>query len=101
MTYSLYVNLLPQQSSLAYLCAPIRPSRYLNPIELINSNVNKVMAITNQLASVGINFKGLSQLLLSRFYSQIVRPQMEYGLAINRHNLKLINELEKFRVRLF
>lgn len=44
----------------------------------------------NQLASIGATPKGLSRILSSKFYSQTVRPQMEYGLG-NSFNLKLIN----------
>lgn len=90
ITYSLYDNLLPPHSSSFYLGVPIRSGGYLYFIKLINNNVNKAMAIMNQLASIGATPKGLSRILSSKFYSQTVRPQMEYGLG-NSFNLKLIN----------
>ncbi|PHZ10502.1 uncharacterized protein RHIMIDRAFT_239326 [Rhizopus microsporus ATCC 52813] len=39
----------------------------------------------NQLAMIGLNPNGLSRLLATRFYKQIVRSQLEYGLAISKN----------------
>ncbi|KAG1464530.1 hypothetical protein G6F46_001259 [Rhizopus delemar] len=53
------------------------------------------MSTMNVLSSIGINPSGLSKLLCSRFYAQIVRPQMEYGIAINCFNHTQIKSLEE------
>ncbi|ORE19887.1 hypothetical protein BCV71DRAFT_242540 [Rhizopus microsporus] len=42
-----------------------------------------VLATMNVVNSVEISPTGFSKPLSPRFYTQIVRPQMEYGLAIN------------------
>ncbi|KAI7899581.1 uncharacterized protein BX663DRAFT_532734 [Cokeromyces recurvatus] len=47
----------------------------------------------NQISSLGVNHKGFNRLLSVRFYSQMIRSPMEYGLAIcalnNSHFTKL------------
>ncbi|KAI8990897.1 hypothetical protein BDF20DRAFT_841396 [Mycotypha africana] len=35
------------------------------------------------MSAIGVNHKGFNQLLSTRFYTQIVRTQLEYGLAIS------------------
>ena len=40
-----------------------------------------------QIASIGVNKKGFDKLISTQFYNQIVRPQLEYGLAISTFNL--------------
>ncbi|KAG1047020.1 hypothetical protein G6F43_010511 [Rhizopus delemar] len=35
----------------------------------------------NEMAMIGVNPAGFDRLLSVRFYTQIVRPQLEYGLA--------------------
>ncbi|KAG0885188.1 hypothetical protein G6F15_004451 [Rhizopus arrhizus] len=49
----------------------------------------------NILSSVGVNPSGFSKLLCTRFYAHIVRPQLEYGLAINRFTVSQIHALEE------
>ncbi|PHZ15896.1 uncharacterized protein RHIMIDRAFT_233503 [Rhizopus microsporus ATCC 52813] len=39
----------------------------------------------NQLAMIGLNPNGLSRLLATRFYKQIVQSQLEYGLATSKN----------------
>ncbi|KAG2209371.1 hypothetical protein INT46_002614 [Mucor plumbeus] len=46
------------------------------------------------MTSIGVNKKGIDKLISTRFYNQIVRPQLEYGLAISTFNLRNIRELE-------
>ncbi|KAG1000857.1 hypothetical protein G6F27_013421 [Rhizopus arrhizus] len=53
------------------------------------------MATMNALSSIGVNPSGFSKLLCSRFYAQIVRPQMEYGIAINCFNHTQLKTLEE------
>ncbi|CEG79965.1 hypothetical protein RMATCC62417_14367 [Rhizopus microsporus] len=49
----------------------------------------------NMLSSVGVNPSGFSKLLCTRFYAHIVRPQLEYGLAINRFTVSQFHTLEE------
>ncbi|KAG1569857.1 hypothetical protein G6F48_002230 [Rhizopus delemar] len=53
------------------------------------------MSTMNVLSSIGVNPSGFSKLLCSRFYAQIVRPQMEYGIAINCFNHSQLKSLEE------
>ncbi|KAG1491690.1 hypothetical protein G6F52_013438 [Rhizopus delemar] len=53
------------------------------------------MSTINVLSSIGVNPSGFSKLLCSRFYAQIVRPQMEYGIAINCFNHSQLKSLEE------
>ncbi|EIE79794.1 hypothetical protein G6F46_013003 [Rhizopus delemar] len=53
------------------------------------------MSTMNVLSSIGVNPSGFSKLLCSRFYAQIVRPQMEYGIAINCFNHTQLKSLEE------
>ncbi|KAG1563701.1 hypothetical protein G6F45_011756 [Rhizopus arrhizus] len=48
----------------------------------------------NVLNSIGINPSGFSRLLSTRFSAHIVRPQLEYGLAINRFNNTQLKSIE-------
>jgi hypothetical protein len=48
----------------------------------------------NQISSIGVNPKDFINLLAARFYSQIVRPQFEYGLVINTFTSAQIIQLE-------
>jgi hypothetical protein len=48
----------------------------------------------NQLAIIGLNPSDFKQLLAARFYKQIVRPQLEYCLAINKVSSLLLDKLE-------
>ena len=47
-----------------------------------------------QLVTLGVNKNGLDYLLSTSFYAQIVRPQLEYGLAITTFNSREIQALE-------
>ncbi|KAG0747522.1 hypothetical protein G6F62_000806 [Rhizopus arrhizus] len=60
----------------------------------MNRNCSKALATMNVLTSIGVNSTGFSKLLSSRFYAQIVRPQMEYGLAINLFSNSQLQQLE-------
>ncbi|KAG1503089.1 hypothetical protein G6F46_000715 [Rhizopus delemar] len=59
------------------------PGGYLHTQELIQGNVNKALKTMNAMAMIGVNPAGFDRLLSVRFYTQIVRPQLEYGLAIS------------------
>jgi hypothetical protein len=48
----------------------------------------------NQLSTIGLNSKGFSQLLATCFYKQIVRTQLDYGLAINKIPSYQLDKLE-------
>ncbi|KAG0905391.1 hypothetical protein G6F33_012202 [Rhizopus arrhizus] len=51
----------------------------------------------NQFAAIGLNSKGFPPLLACRFYSQMVRAQLDYGLAISPLTTKLIHQLDTFQ----
>jgi hypothetical protein len=94
LKYTLYGDVLAALPSFSYLGIPFRPGGYLNTFGLLSNNINKALATMNQLSSIGINPKGFSPLLATRFYTQIVRAQLEYGLAINKITSLLAKKLE-------
>lgn len=82
--YSPYGQVLTRQTIFQYLGVPIKTGGILDAEELIKLNITKALAIMNLLTSIGVNPSGFDKLLSTRFYMQIVRAQMEYGIAINR-----------------
>ncbi|KAG1491846.1 hypothetical protein G6F46_010138 [Rhizopus delemar] len=82
-SYTLYDTILPKQNSFSYLGIPIRPGGYFHTQELIQGNINKVLKTMNETAMIGVNPAGFDRLLSVRFYTQIVHPQLEYGLVIS------------------
>ncbi|KAG1052342.1 hypothetical protein G6F43_005515 [Rhizopus delemar] len=92
--YTIYNQSLPQVTSFVYLGVPFKPGGYLDPDELIRRNSSKALATMNVLKSIGINPSGFSRLLSTRFYAHIVRPQLEYGLAINRFTNTQLKSIE-------
>ncbi|KAG1169992.1 hypothetical protein G6F46_008291 [Rhizopus delemar] len=53
------------------------------------------MSTMHVLSSIGVNPSGFSKLVCSRFYAPIVRPQMEYGLAIHCFDPTQLRSLEE------
>ncbi|KAI8967054.1 hypothetical protein BDF20DRAFT_983177 [Mycotypha africana] len=49
----------------------------------------------NTMSAIGVNHKGFNQLLSTRFYTQIVRTQLEYGLAISSFSSSQIKKIEE------
>ena len=96
-TYHLYGTPIPKESSFSYLGIPIKPGGLLDYPALIQQNINKASLTMNQLTAIGLNSKGLPPLLACRFYSQIVRAQLGYGLAISPITAKLIQKLDTFQ----
>ncbi|KAG1152232.1 hypothetical protein G6F37_002254 [Rhizopus arrhizus] len=94
LSYELYGQTLLKQYSFSYLGVPFKPGGYLNPQELIEHNVCKAFVMMNVLTSVGVNPNGFDRLLSTRFYAQIVRARLEYGLAINQLTASQIKVLE-------
>ncbi|KAG1540170.1 hypothetical protein G6F49_012192 [Rhizopus delemar] len=94
-TYTLYDQPLPRETTFAYLGVPFKPGGYLDSEELIQRNTHKALATMNMLSSIGVNPSGFSKLLCTRFYAHIVRPQLEYGLAINRFTVHQLHALEE------
>ncbi|KAG1067747.1 hypothetical protein G6F41_007417 [Rhizopus arrhizus] len=85
------------QRSFSYLEVPFKPGGYLNPQELIEHNVCKAFVMMNVLTSVGVKPNGFDRLLSTRFYAQIVRARLEYGLAINQltaSQIKLLKDAQ-------
>lgn len=92
--YSLYGTEIPRQTSFSYLGIPISPGGFLNVNALVQNNVNKALQTMNQMSALGVNPKGFHRLLSVRFYSQIARSQLEYGLAISPVSATLLKQLE-------
>ncbi|KAG1466916.1 hypothetical protein G6F46_000474 [Rhizopus delemar] len=84
LSYELYEQTLCKQHPFSYLGVPFKPGGYLNSQELIEHNACEVFALTNVLTSVGANHYGFDRFLSTRFYAQIVRARLEYGLEVNR-----------------
>ncbi|KAG1548692.1 hypothetical protein G6F50_013422 [Rhizopus delemar] len=93
-SYTLYGEPIPKQPSFPYLGIPFRPGGYLDAVALVNQNKTKALATMNQLSAIGVHPKGFSPLLGTRFYSHIVRAQLEYGLAITKITKFLSKQLE-------
>ncbi|KAG1128454.1 hypothetical protein G6F42_005961 [Rhizopus arrhizus] len=93
-SYTLYGEPIPKQPSFPYLGIPFRPGGYLDAVALVNQNKTKALATMNQLSAIGVHPKGFSPLLGTRFYSHIVRAQLEYGLAITKITTFLSKQLE-------
>ncbi|KAG1151011.1 hypothetical protein G6F37_006521 [Rhizopus arrhizus] len=93
-SYSLYNTAIPRQDSFPYLGIPIRPGGYINTSDLIQGNINKALKTMNQMTAIGVNSAGFDRLLSARFYCQIVRPQLEYGLAISAVKYREFQQLE-------
>ncbi|KAI7907683.1 uncharacterized protein BX663DRAFT_528432 [Cokeromyces recurvatus] len=53
-----------------------------------------VKSLSQHLNGVALCHKGFDRLLATHFYTQIVRPQLEYGLAISLLSAKDIQQLE-------
>ncbi|KAG1465848.1 hypothetical protein G6F46_001645 [Rhizopus delemar] len=81
--YAIYDQVLSQATTFTYLGTSFKLGGYLDLENLVQSNIFKAMSTMNVLSSIGVNPYGFSKLLCSRFYAQIVRPQMEYDIAIN------------------
>ncbi|KAG1138677.1 hypothetical protein G6F37_010984 [Rhizopus arrhizus] len=94
MTCTLYEDALPTHPSFSYLGILFRPGGYLDTFKLLNINTNKAFATMNQLSAIGLYPKGFSPLLAIRFYTQITRNQLEYGLTITKIMSFLTNKFE-------
>jgi hypothetical protein len=77
LTYTLYGDVLPTHPSFFYLGIPFRPGEYLDTFKLPNVNTNKALATMNKLSVIRLYPKGLNPLLAVRFYTQIIRAQLE------------------------
>ncbi|KAG1578780.1 hypothetical protein G6F48_011664 [Rhizopus delemar] len=75
--YALYGIILPRQVSFSYLGIPISPGGYLNTKKLIQNNINKALKTMNQMTAI-----------------DIVRPQLEYGLAISAVKSRELQKIE-------
>ncbi|EIE83762.1 hypothetical protein G6F46_008373 [Rhizopus delemar] len=91
---TLYGEKIPIHSSFPYLGIPFRPGGYLDTVRLANRSKAKALATMNQLSAIDVHPKGFAPLLATRFYRQIVRAQLEYGLAITKLTTFLSKQLE-------
>ncbi|KAI8967051.1 hypothetical protein BDF20DRAFT_891932, partial [Mycotypha africana] len=94
-SYSLYGTSISRQTSFSYLGIPIGPGGHLLTNDLIQNNTNKALHTMNTMSAIGVNHKGFNQLLSTRFYTQIVRTQLEYGLAISSFSSPQIKKIEE------
>ncbi|KAG1142855.1 hypothetical protein G6F37_001277 [Rhizopus arrhizus] len=81
--YTLYDETIPSQSFSSYLGTHFCLSEHIN-LELLNANIRTVLFTLNRLSSIGLHSEGFASLPSAHFYSQIVRAQLEYGLAITK-----------------
>ncbi|KAG1535107.1 hypothetical protein G6F46_010932 [Rhizopus delemar] len=92
--YYLYNSELPNEDYFPYLGVPIKSGDIVDKSALLQQSINKALGMMRQLITLGVNKNGRDYLLSTRFYAQIVRPQLEYGLAITTFNLREIQSLE-------
>lgn len=92
--YALYDHNLSECSVFFHLSVPFKPGGYFSPQCLLEHNANKALANINLLAIIRVNFYRFNKLLSNCLYTQIVREQMEYGLAINWLTSTQIKALE-------
>lgn len=90
-----------KKTSFSYLGIPLKPGGFPESAALIQQNIDKASQTMNQLAAIGLNSKGFPPLLACRFYSQMVRFQLDYGLAISPISAKLTQQLETFQNQCF
>jgi hypothetical protein len=95
LEFSLYGQPISAQSSFSYLGVPIKPGDCIDNQALISKHITKANLSMNSLASLGVNPSGFSRLTALRFYTQIVRAQLEYGLVISSFISHQITQLEK------
>jgi hypothetical protein len=65
-----------QNNYFSYLGIPIKPGCFLDPNSLVQNNVNKALSTMNTLVTISVDKFGFSELVSSRLYAQIVRPQL-------------------------
>ncbi|KAG1582842.1 hypothetical protein G6F48_008896 [Rhizopus delemar] len=92
--YYLYNSELPNTDYFPYLGVPIKPGGIVDNSALLQQNINKALGTIRQLITLVVHKNGLNYLLSARFYAQIVRPKLEYGLAITTFNLREVQSLE-------
>ncbi|KAG1463329.1 hypothetical protein G6F56_005307 [Rhizopus delemar] len=96
-TYQLYGTTILKESSFPYLGIHIKSGGLLDYPAMIQHNISKTSLTMNQLAAIGLSSKGFPPLLASRFYSQMIRAQLDYGLAISPLTTKFIHQLDTFQ----
>ncbi|KAI7898616.1 uncharacterized protein BX663DRAFT_442677, partial [Cokeromyces recurvatus] len=90
----LYNTPLPREPSFAYLGIHIKAGGSIDTAALSKQNTAKARSSMNQIAVLGVNSKGFCRLLSVRFYVQMIRSQLEYGLAIAVLNDSHLKQLE-------
>jgi hypothetical protein len=101
--YSLYGNPIPGQTYFPYLSVPFNPGGLLNAQKLIHNNFTKALNILHSMPSIGVNAFGLSRLLFTIFYANIIAYnwntawQLTASLSPNLRYLKMLrtNAYEK------
>ncbi|KAG0954269.1 hypothetical protein G6F31_013195 [Rhizopus arrhizus] len=73
------------------------PNDIIKKLKYVNGDMqgNTISLKTmNQMTAIGVNSTGFDKLTSTRFYSQIVRPQLEYGLAISAVKFRELQKIE-------
>lgn len=91
---TLYDVPIPFDSSFPYLGVQFKANGTLDPEALIHSRTKKALTSMRMLRSIGLRPSGLGKLLACRLYRQFIRPQMEYGIAIQTIGKKLRTVLD-------
>ncbi|PHZ17849.1 uncharacterized protein RHIMIDRAFT_288652 [Rhizopus microsporus ATCC 52813] len=92
--YRLYGKAIPRRATFAYLGALFKPSGHISTIGLITANTTKALTTFAQLTAIGVSLRGFGHLLSIRFYTQIIRAQLDYSLTISSFNLRNYSQLE-------
>lgn len=90
----MYGKAIPRRATFAYLGAPFKPSGHISTIGLITANTTKALTTFAQLTAIGVSLRGFGHLLSTRFYTQIIRAQLDYGPTISSFNLRNYSQLE-------
>ncbi|KAI9488974.1 hypothetical protein BDB00DRAFT_771599, partial [Zychaea mexicana] len=95
---------LPNADIFRYLGIPFNCRATMDVQELIVHNTRKAITSLNCLISLGLSPTGFTRLLAARIYGQFIRPQMEYGLAIQKplqKHIKLLEDAQSACLRRF
>ncbi|CEP16609.1 hypothetical protein [Parasitella parasitica] len=92
--YTLSDASLPHEDSFSYLGISIKPGGSIDVSALVHENTTKARKSMNQIAIIGVNAKGFNHLLFIRFHVQMIRSQLEYGLAISTLSIGHLKKLE-------
>ncbi|CEP11881.1 hypothetical protein [Parasitella parasitica] len=76
-----------------------QPAGSIDVSVLVHENTSKTRKSKNQITTIGVNAKGFKHLLSIYFYVQMIRSEMEYGLAISTLSLGHFKKLESCQTK--